>query len=267
MSDLKLVRTQRGFEVISFVDAYGKLCSLQQSSAIDGTEEGLANPGSSFVWLGVDVLATAAAEIDVTVGRSRMHLSRDQVSQLIEALQKWYDTGSFEQAAANDCEESDQAAELKAANEKVAKAKELLEKIVCTEGEDAGVIWLSDHSPTHAHTLANGRTIRVYDHEYFSPLGDALVGLWKVLNGEPAPENAGRQPTVFDELIGFATQTILDGLDEADGEALDAAQRAQHPDAYDESMKAFLSKTLLEVARQSFQLGRNDHRRDGLQDG
>ena len=102
MSDLKVVRTQRGFEVISFVDAYGKLCSLQQSSAIDGTEEGLANPGSSFVWLGVDVLATAVAGVDPTVGKSRMHLSRDQVSQLIGYLQKWCDTGSFDQAAADD---------------------------------------------------------------------------------------------------------------------------------------------------------------------
>lgn len=42
-------RTSRGFQIITFDDANGKECELQQSSAIDDTERGLNEPGSSYV--------------------------------------------------------------------------------------------------------------------------------------------------------------------------------------------------------------------------
>ena len=108
--------TARGFERIDFLDAYGVECSLQQSSAIDDTERGVGNPGSSFVWLGPNngepkVLASEAAAVGVntteTIGwvpypipkevsiATRAHLNREQVAELIEVLQRWLDTGRF----------------------------------------------------------------------------------------------------------------------------------------------------------------------------
>lgn len=77
---MEIEKTQRGFEIIKFLDQYEQECSLQQSSAIDNTERGFTKLGSSYVWFG-------------TI--ERMHLSRDHVKELISHLQKWVDTGSF----------------------------------------------------------------------------------------------------------------------------------------------------------------------------
>ena len=80
---LGIVRqTDRRFEFIEFKDRNRKPCTLQQSSAMDNTERGIQNPGSSFVWLGTE--------------EDRMHLSRDQVQMLIGHLQAWMETGSLD---------------------------------------------------------------------------------------------------------------------------------------------------------------------------
>ena len=55
--------------------------------------------------------------------------------------------------------------------------KERLSEIVVSQGEDAGVILLSDESPTHWDQEAK---CQVYDYQNFSLLGDALVGLAKL---------------------------------------------------------------------------------------
>jgi len=70
--------------------------------------------------------------------------------------------------------------------DKVAEATKLLETIVCTEGEDAGVILLSSDSPCHPEPDPRdpSKTMQVYDHYNFSPLGDALVSLHKKLKEE-----------------------------------------------------------------------------------
>jgi len=52
-----------------------------------------------------------------------------------------------------------------------------LEEIVVPDGIDAGVILLSDASPTKYDPEAK---CQVYLHENFSPLGDALVALHKL---------------------------------------------------------------------------------------
>lgn len=57
---------------------------------------------------------------------------------------------------------------------------EKLEKIVCHGGADAGIILISDDSPTHVEEY-QGRQISVYDYEYFSPLGGALIDLHQSL--------------------------------------------------------------------------------------
>ncbi|HMO86839.1 MAG TPA: hypothetical protein PKC18_18165 [Lacipirellulaceae bacterium] len=49
-----------------------------------------------------------------------------------------------------------------------------LEKIVCTKDPDRGVILLSGDAPAHFDAV---RRCRVYEHENFSPLGDALIAL------------------------------------------------------------------------------------------
>jgi hypothetical protein len=64
----------------------------------------------------------------------------------------------------------------------IAAALAKLEEIVCTGGCDAGVVFMTDHGTTHREVV-NGKSIQVYDHEYFSPLGDALIELYKILGG------------------------------------------------------------------------------------
>lgn len=111
--------TGRGFKYVEFVDAYGYECSLQQSSAIGDTDEAMENPGSSFIWLGVDdgkpqVMKSQAKALGLELPpgevsgwmpypipdevqiSTRMHLSRDQVEGLVERLQRWLETGAFE---------------------------------------------------------------------------------------------------------------------------------------------------------------------------
>lgn len=71
--------------------------------------------------------------------------------------------------------------QLTAANKRLAKAREKLKEIVVTEGYDAGVVLLSDDGPTHYDAELK---CQVYDHAYFSPLGDALVELAALADGE-----------------------------------------------------------------------------------
>lgn len=49
-----------------------------------------------------------------------------------------------------------------------------INEIVVTEGIDKGVVLLSQEGPTHYDTELK---VQVYDHENFSPLGDALIEL------------------------------------------------------------------------------------------
>ena len=62
------------------------------------------------------------------------------------------------------------------ANQRIVLIRQQLEEIVCPEGDDAGVILKSSESPTHVEEI-NGRRVMVYDNEYFSELGAALVKL------------------------------------------------------------------------------------------
>lgn len=80
--------TSRGFEIVRFRDANECECSLQQSSAIGAYADSMEKPGSSFVWLGRDVVS------------DRMHLDRDQVQGLVNHLQQWLKTGSLAQREA-----------------------------------------------------------------------------------------------------------------------------------------------------------------------
>jgi len=79
--EMKIEKTERGFELINFQDHNDASCSLQQSSAVGDYGDAFERPGSSFVWLGAPI---------------RMHLSREQVAELVQHLQQWLVTGSFQ---------------------------------------------------------------------------------------------------------------------------------------------------------------------------
>ena len=74
-------KTNRGFQQIDFTDHSDDDCSVWQSSAIDDTQRGLENPGSSCLWLG-------------TV-ECPMHLSREHVGELLAVMQTWLKTGKL----------------------------------------------------------------------------------------------------------------------------------------------------------------------------
>lgn len=60
----------------------------------------------------------------------------------------------------------------------LAKVMRERDKLRC----DAGVVLLSVDGPTHTE-IHNGQPIQVYDHAYFSPLGDALIELYQLAGG------------------------------------------------------------------------------------
>lgn len=65
-----------------------------------------------------------------------------------------------------------------ALEKRLQKIQIFLEGIVCTTGEDAGVILLSTESPTNYDAE---KKCQVYELEYFSPLGNALMELWEMV--------------------------------------------------------------------------------------
>lgn len=81
-------RTERGFQIINFKDAYDEPCSLQMSSAAI-----YEKPGTSFVWLGCDS-ETVHEKTGQKCG-ARMHLDRKQVEALIVHLSAWLTRDTF----------------------------------------------------------------------------------------------------------------------------------------------------------------------------
>lgn len=98
--------TTRGFKTIFFKDRYSSQCSIQESSL--ATEEA--------IWIGIDdadplIMASDAPKYSIatteTTGwvpypippevllSTRMHLTREQVADLIPILQKFVDTGDI----------------------------------------------------------------------------------------------------------------------------------------------------------------------------
>lgn len=78
---MKLKKTHRGFQYLEFTDRNGESCSIQQSSAIDDTNRGLKNPGSSFLWIGTEAYS--------------MHVGRKMVFKIIKKLIKWLITNNL----------------------------------------------------------------------------------------------------------------------------------------------------------------------------
>ena len=91
--ETKLRKTARGFQIAEFKELYGKDCSIQESSL--ATE--------AAIWLGIDapsvrVIVKGKGWQDVPLPeggsvRGRMHLSQEQVQDLLPLLQRFAETG------------------------------------------------------------------------------------------------------------------------------------------------------------------------------
>lgn len=64
---------------------------------------------------------------------------------------------------------------------RLAEIRHRLQSIVCTDGVDAGVVLLSQESKSRYDPVLE---CQVYENEYFSPLGDALIGLYELTDTE-----------------------------------------------------------------------------------
>lgn len=85
---LMIGETGRGFALVEFKDMYQQGCSLQKSSLAD----------RHAVWLGVDNTGPEIKDINGKVNSDvgvRMHLTQDQVYELLPILQKFVDTGEL----------------------------------------------------------------------------------------------------------------------------------------------------------------------------
>ena len=69
--------TERGFALVEFKDAYGQVCTLQESSVY------------THVWLGVMV------NLNGEKVNQRMHLSQQQVAALLPRLQAFVESGQI----------------------------------------------------------------------------------------------------------------------------------------------------------------------------
>ena len=114
----ELRKTSRGFEKVTFSDAYNAACSIHQSSAVGDDPDAMERPGSSFLWIGVEdaepqVLKSQAEELGLTLPpgevsgwipypippevmlTTRMHVNREQAAWLVKCLNAWLETGSL----------------------------------------------------------------------------------------------------------------------------------------------------------------------------
>jgi hypothetical protein len=96
MAGLPLSKTSRGFALGKFTDRYGEKCSIQKSSL--ATEDA--------IWLGIDTPKVQVENpkgpgwVDVplppgTLVSSRMHLTQEQVRDLLPLLQYFARTGEL----------------------------------------------------------------------------------------------------------------------------------------------------------------------------
>lgn len=94
---MELKTTSRGFDIASFTDSYGEVCSLQKSSSAMEDK----------IWLGISEPKLTVFEDD-NKGKyiitdmpknfsvsARMHLTRKQVAELLPYLQRFVETGEL----------------------------------------------------------------------------------------------------------------------------------------------------------------------------
>jgi hypothetical protein len=103
---MNIEKTERGFSILNFTDRYGSKCSLQKSSL--ATEDA--------IWFGVDdanpqIMVSDAHKLGIPTPSNngwvkfdipkevllatRMHLTQEQVIELLPILQKFAETGEL----------------------------------------------------------------------------------------------------------------------------------------------------------------------------
>lgn len=98
---IKQTTTNRGFNLIEFPDLYDNPCSIQESSLID----------TPAIWLGVTDAKPQIMAKDTPAGgvgwvpyeipdnvslKTRMHLTQEQVKELLPILHHFADTGELQ---------------------------------------------------------------------------------------------------------------------------------------------------------------------------
>jgi len=94
---MKIEKTNRGFDIASFTDSYGEVCSLQKSSAafVDKIWLGISKPTLTVFEnesKGKYIVTNMPENFSVN---ARMHLTREQVAELLPYLQKFVETGNL----------------------------------------------------------------------------------------------------------------------------------------------------------------------------
>jgi hypothetical protein len=83
---MRIKKTERGFALGEFDDAYGKKCSIQKSS--------LAS--TDAIWLGVNNTGPLMGESkNQDVEHGRMHLTKKEVRSLLPVLKRFVETGEI----------------------------------------------------------------------------------------------------------------------------------------------------------------------------
>jgi len=101
MSIMNVTKTGRGFTLIEFSDRYGVLCSLQKSSLAteDAIWLGCSKPDPKILASETPEGGTGWVPYEIPEGvlcDTRMHLTIEQVAELIPILQKFVETGELE---------------------------------------------------------------------------------------------------------------------------------------------------------------------------
>lgn len=94
---MELNTTQRGFDIAEFTDSYGEICSLQKSSSamVDKIWLGISKPKLTVFEnesKGKYIITDMPENFSVN---ARMHLTREQVAELLPYLQKFVETGEL----------------------------------------------------------------------------------------------------------------------------------------------------------------------------
>ncbi len=99
MTDFEIGRTDRGFAIIKFIDRYDVPCTLQKSSLAteDAVWFGAADIGLKHFkagqgWRDVELVETFEEHYSAN---NRMHLTQEQVRNLLPFLQKFAETGEL----------------------------------------------------------------------------------------------------------------------------------------------------------------------------
>lgn len=107
---MKVNKTARGFDLIEFKDDNGNNCSLQKSSSVVGKiwlgiadpfvkefwyDEIPENKNLKYRWEDRDINDLKQSPNNEILIHSRMHLTREQVKELLPYLQKFVETGDI----------------------------------------------------------------------------------------------------------------------------------------------------------------------------